>query len=53
MRRPTKGFPPSSSSFIASVAIRTPIVPGSTPSTPASFQPGTKPGGGGEGNKQR
>ena len=43
------GSPLPISSFTASVACTTPINPGSTPRTPASFQEGTSPGGGGSG----
>src|SRR5437588_1100140 len=47
------GSPIPSSSFTASVACTSPITPGSTPRTPASLQLGTRPGGGGEGYRQR
>ena len=40
-------------SLIASMACITPMIPGSTPSTPPSAQLGTMPGGGGSGNMQR
>ena len=52
-RRPTSGSPRSSSSLIASSAWIDPMMPGSTPSTPASAQLGASSGGGGSGSRQR
>ena len=37
--------------LIASVACIVPTIPGNTPSTPASAQLGTSPGGGGSGKR--
>ena len=39
--------------FTASVAWITPMIPGSTPTTPPSAQEGTMPGGGGSGKRSR
>ena len=46
-RRPAKVSPSSRMILMASMAVIVPIMPGSTPSTPASAQLGTMPGGGG------
>ena len=51
--RPISGSPCPRISFIASTAWMQPTIPGSTPSTPASAQFGTAPGGGGAGKRQR
>ena len=47
--RPDQRSPMPSSSLIASVAWSRPIMPGTTPSTPATEQPGASSGGGGVG----
>src|SRR6185312_3766006 len=49
IRRPTNGSPIPSSTLIVSVACNRPMIPGSTPSTPASAQLGASAGGGGSG----
>ena len=50
---PINGSPTPRISFTASIAWRTPMMPGNTPRTPPSAQLGTMPGGGGSGNMQR
>ncbi len=45
--------PISSRILIASIACMDPMIPGSTPSTPASAHDGTLPAAGIEGNRQR
>ena len=47
------GRPMSSRYLIVSKAIMLPMIPGSTPNTPASAQLCTLPGGGGSGKRQR
>ena len=51
--RPIIGRPMSSRYLMVSKAIMLPMIPGSTPNTPASAQLCTLPGGGGSGNRQR
>ena len=52
-RRPSSGCPPPITSLSASAACIVPMIPGSTPSTPASAQEGTEPAGGGAGCRHR
>src|SRR5438128_2225174 len=47
-RRPARFLPMPRMIFTASVACRMPTTPGSTPSTPASWQEGAMSGGGGQ-----
>ena len=47
------GSPTPTINLTASMAWTTPMIPGSTPSTPPSAHVGTMPGGGGSGNMQR
>src|SRR5215475_950221 len=51
--RPFKGFPIPSSSLMTSVAWIRPMVPGNTPSTPASSQLGASSGGAASAQTQR
>ena len=48
-----KRFPFLKMNLRTSVAWINPIIPGTTPRTPASFQLGTEPEGGGSGKRQR
>ena len=50
---PSSGCPPPITSLSASAACIVPMMPGSTPSTPASAQEGTEPAGGGVGCRHR
>src|SRR4029079_19180179 len=51
--RPESVSPRSSSTFRTSFAWSRPMIPGTTPSTPATEQPGASSGGGGVGYRQR
>ena len=52
-KEPTSVSPCSKISFKVSTTCRFPMIPAKTPSTPPSWQLGTRPGGGGSGYKQR
>src|SRR5438552_1825116 len=52
-RRPASESPIRSRILIASLVCSRPMIPGTTPSTPATEQPGASSGGGGAGERQR
>ena len=52
-RRPERESPRPSNCLIASIACNEPMIPGSTPSTPASAHDGAISAGGGSGNMHR